>query len=76
MRLGRRGAAVLAVLAAAALATAAVVLVARAVIPGLGLHGHIAIALGAAGVCLLSAGLMALMFHSARHGWDDIDREE
>ena len=75
MRLGRRGVAVLAALAAIALLTVAVVVIARAVIPTLSLHGQIAIAIGTAGVSLLSAALMALMFYSNRSGWDDIDRE-
>ncbi len=75
MRLGRRGVQVLAALAAIAVFTAGTVFAARALIPTLNLHGHIAIAIGTAGVCLLAAGLMFLMFHSSRHGWDDVDEE-
>jgi hypothetical protein len=53
-----------------------VLLLVRTVIPTISVHGYIAVAIATAGVCLLSAGLMALMFHSSRGGWDDIDREE
>ena len=75
MRLGRRTAGVLVTLAVIAAFTAATVFAAHVVIPTLSLHGHIAIAVGTAGVCLLAGALMFLMFHSSRHGWDDVDEE-
>ena len=37
----------------------------------IGIHGWIAIGLGAVMTFLLGAGLMALMFFSARRGYDD-----
>ncbi|GBD41976.1 hypothetical protein HRbin39_01363 [bacterium HR39] len=37
----------------------------------MGLHGWIALALGALVTLLLGGGLMALVFHSARRGYDD-----
>jgi hypothetical protein len=37
----------------------------------IGMHGLIAIGLGAALTLLLGGGLMALMFFSARHGYDE-----
>jgi hypothetical protein len=73
---GRRAAAVLLVLAAVAAATIVVLLLVRTVIPTISVHGYIAVGIATAGICLLSAGLMALMFHSSRSGWDDIDRED
>ncbi|MCC5995776.1 MAG: hypothetical protein JJU18_05330 [Oceanicaulis sp.] len=38
-------------------------------------HGWLAMALGAGLSLLVGGGLMMLVFHSARHGHDDIDRE-
>ena len=37
----------------------------------IGMHGWIAMALGAGGTFLLGAGLMALVFFSSRHGYDE-----
>lgn len=37
----------------------------------IGMHGWIALGLGAGLTFLIGAGLMALMFFSARHGYDD-----
>lgn len=37
----------------------------------MGLHGWIALALGALVTLLLGGGLMALLFYSARRGYDD-----
>lgn len=37
----------------------------------MGMHGWIALVLGALATLLLGAGLMALVFHSARRGYDD-----
>ena len=42
----------------------------------MGLHGWIAYGLGALGSIALSVGLFWLLFHSARHGHDDIERPE
>ena len=39
-------------------------------------HGWAAYALGAIGSLALSGGLFWLLFHSARHGHDDIERPE
>ena len=33
-------------------------------------HGWLALGLGSAGVALLTYGLMRLVFHSSRGGWD------
>jgi len=38
-------------------------------------HGYIAMGLGVALSILVGGGLMALVFHSARHGHDNVDRE-
>lgn len=40
----------------------------------LSVHGYIALALGIVLSLLLAGGLMALVFFSARRGYDDIDR--
>ncbi len=40
----------------------------------MGVHGVIALVLGVAATIGLGAGLMALLFYSARKGYDDIDR--
>jgi hypothetical protein len=41
----------------------------------IGIHGWVALALGAAITFALGAGLMALMFFSARRGYDERARE-
>lgn len=38
-------------------------------------HGFIALGLGVVLSLILGAGLMALVFYSARHGHDDVDHE-
>lgn len=38
-------------------------------------HGYIAMGLGIGLSMLVGAGLMALLFYSARHGHDDIDHD-
>ena len=38
------------------------------------IHGYIAMILGIVFSLVLGCGLMALMFYSSRHGYDDIDR--
>jgi hypothetical protein len=49
---------------------------------GMGIHGYIALGLGALFTLLIGGGLMALVFYSHRHGYDeragrdvDVDRE-
>jgi hypothetical protein len=37
-------------------------------------HGYIAMILGIVFSLVIGCGLMALMFYSSRHGYDDIDR--
>ena len=37
-------------------------------------HGYIAMILGIVFSLVIGRGLMALMFYSSRHGYDDIDR--
>lgn len=37
-------------------------------------HGYVAMILGIVFSLLLGCGLMALMFYSSRHGYDDLDR--
>jgi hypothetical protein len=37
-------------------------------------HGYIAMILGIVFSLVIICGLMALMFYSSRHGYDDIDR--
>lgn len=39
--------------------------------PAVSIHGYIALALGALFTFALTAGLMALVFYSSRHGYDD-----
>lgn len=39
--------------------------------PVMSVHGYIALALGALFTFALTAGLMALVFYSSRHGYDD-----
>ncbi len=39
------------------------------------IHGWLAIGITVVGVSVVGGGLMWLAFYSARHGWDDIDRE-
>lgn len=39
--------------------------------PMMSIHGYIALALGALFTFALAAGLMALVFYSSRHGYDD-----
>ena len=39
-------------------------------------HGYIAMILGIVFSLVLGCGLMALMFYSSRHGYDDIDRRD
>ena len=41
----------------------------------LSVHGWIALALAFTLTGVIGGGLMWLAFHSARNGWDDIDRE-
>lgn len=38
-------------------------------------HGYVAMALGIVLSVVVGAGLMALLFYSARHGHDDIDHD-
>ena len=38
-------------------------------------HGYVAMALGIVLSIVIGAGLMALLFYSARHGHDDIDHD-
>ena len=38
------------------------------------IHGYIAMILGIVFSLVIGCGLMALMFYSSRHGYDDIDR--
>jgi len=38
-------------------------------------HGYIALGLGVVLSLFVGAGLMALVFYSARHGHDDVDHE-
>lgn len=38
-------------------------------------HGWLALTLGVVLTAALGIGLMALLFHSARNGYDDIDHE-
>ena len=40
----------------------------------IGLHGMIAMVLGIVLTLALGIGLMALVFYSSRHGYDDLDR--
>ena len=42
---------------------------------GVSIHGYIALGLGVMLTAGLGGGLMALAFHSSRHGFDDDDRE-
>jgi hypothetical protein len=44
-------------------------------LPGTTVHAYIALGLGVVVTAALGGGLMALAFHSSRHGWDDDDRE-
>jgi hypothetical protein len=37
-------------------------------------HGYVAMILGIVFSLVIGCGLMALMFYSSRHGYDDIDR--
>lgn len=39
--------------------------------PAMSVHGYIALGLGALFTFALTAGLMALVFYSSRHGYDD-----
>lgn len=41
----------------------------------IGWHGWIALILGSVLSLAVGGGLMALAFHSSRHGYDDIDHE-
>ena len=41
----------------------------------IGAHGFIAMGLGVGLSILVGAGLMALLFYSARHGHDDVDHD-
>ena len=41
----------------------------------LSIHGWIAVALAFTLTGVIGGGLMWLAFYSARHGWDDIDRD-
>ena len=43
--------------------------------PGIGWQGYLALGLGAGLSLLIGGGLIALMFVSARRGYDDIDRK-
>ena len=43
---------------------------------GLSVHGWVAYVLGGVLTLALSMGLFLLTFHSARHGYDEIDRPE
>ena len=40
------------------------------------IHGYIAMILGIVFSLVIGCGLMALMFHSSRHGYDDVDRRD
>jgi hypothetical protein len=42
----------------------------------LSIHGYIAMILGIVFSLVLGCGLMALMFYSSRHGYDEIDRRD
>ncbi|MCC5981145.1 MAG: hypothetical protein JJU26_05435 [Oceanicaulis sp.] len=42
----------------------------------MGAHGWVALALGAGLTFLVAVGLMGLVFHSARRGYDDVDGED
>lgn len=41
----------------------------------IGVHGWIALGLGSFFSLIVGGGLMALVFFSSRHGYDDIDRD-
>lgn len=43
---------------------------------GISGHGWFAYALGSVLTLVVAGGLFWLLFHSARHGYDDIDRDE
>jgi hypothetical protein len=40
------------------------------------IHGYIAMILGIVFSLVIGCGLMALMFYSSRHGYDDVDRRD
>jgi len=40
------------------------------------IHGYIAMILGIVFSLVIGCGLMALMFYSSRHSYDDIDRHD
>lgn len=42
----------------------------------MGMHGWVALGLGAGLTFLVAVGLMGLVFHSARRGYDDVDGED
>ncbi len=73
-RRSRRNAALLAGVLGAILAVAIVMAVdvwSGAGDTGMSVHGYIAMGLGAIVTLLLGGGLMALVFFSSRHGYDD-----
>jgi hypothetical protein len=48
----------------------------RSVDVEMSVHGYIAMILGIVFSLVIGCGLMALMFYSSRHGYDDIDRRD
>jgi hypothetical protein len=68
---------ILAILSGAALCALLAYILLGAPVSGwrLGLHGWIALSLGSVLSVALAVGLMALMFHSSRRGYDDRVRD-
>jgi hypothetical protein len=66
---------VLALLALLAVAVAWAVHAWNAIDVEMSVHGYVAMILGIVFSLLVGCGLMALVFYSSRHGYDDPDRD-